>query len=281
MRFNRAVLAGVALACAGLTLFGAKVLAQDRLSEKTLQIFDAAFSSKRKSDNPDPTLRIRSGDELFCVQERPDAVIQVTQIIDDLSSAYDLSWTHVAVSNLLECPIENTDFYIRHDTRPKNDDLRTLMQKTVGSAPPNLEELFPAWAAGYSLDLPGPGSRGFIFTEHRPDAPDFVTRAILLEELVQGILRGSDVPTNEIVSLLGENLASADYALWFEHNPSGLCAVDVILLELMLGESTKSLRTQAEMRAYMQEDFSVLHESAMARADNLEIYSDPRCWHWD
>ena len=248
------------------------------LKNQTVDIFDKAFASKIVDRFGSPVLRVRRGDEIFCIQEPASASIHVGRSIADLSTTFELEWKQIHVENLIECP-ENTTFYILHDKQlPERAKLVELMLEVVGSTPP--DKYFPESALGYSISLPGRNYREFAYIKMRDNAPEWATRSIISEELLHAITRASDVSVSSIVSLLGNHVVSDDYSLWFQHNPRGLCSVDIILMELLLSPSMSHRKHMDHIRSYLVSNFDELVDAAEIRAQNLVSYSDPRCWIW-
>jgi len=243
---------------------------------QSVEIFDKAFASKIVDRFGSPRLKVRNGNEIFCVRENATAPVSAEQVISDLSTAFELNWNKVRVASLSKCP-KDTTFFILHDKQPDESALVNLMLEIAGSAPSNFDEYFPEFSLGYSINIPGPGYRYFVFVKVEEDMPDWISRSILTEEILQATLRASDVPTSNIISLLGENSVSDDYSLWFNHNPSGLCRTDLIFMEMLLGPTTPHLRDMGELRNYLISDFNKLTDSAKIRAQGLEGYVDARC----
>ncbi|MGZ2259398.1 hypothetical protein [Roseobacter sp. A03A-229] len=274
-------LALAAALCGAVALVAGALLAGDDLAQRTKFVFDAAFASKVTDSIRDPILRVRSGSETFCIQDNGATDVGAAALIADVSDAFQLDWTLVEVADLADCPAGETVFYVLQGARPDQAELLDLVETIVGSRPPNPDAIFPEWARGLSVSLPGPGNREFVFASSSADMPDEVARSILSEELLQSILRASDVPSTEIVSLLGEDLRNKDYAQWFHHNPIGFCSVDIILLELLLGPSTAGLHKMDQMRTYLASNFDDLLKAAETRGRGLTSYRDHRCWVWD
>ncbi|WP_370400818.1 hypothetical protein [Sulfitobacter sp. JB4-11] len=228
-----------------------------------------------------PILRVRQGSETFCIQENHATRTWASTLIADLSDAFELGWRQILVDDLAACPEDITTFYVLQGARPDQAALLDLMEGIVGSRPPDPAAIFPEWARGMSVSLPGPGHREFVLASSYSDMPHGVARSILSEELLQSILRASDVDATQIVSLLAEDLRNKDYSAWFENNPMGFCSVDIVLLELLLGPSTANLRKMDQMRAYLTTSFDALLEAAESRAKSLSLYRDPRCWVWE
>ncbi|MCV3272032.1 hypothetical protein [Roseobacter sinensis] len=267
--------------CAGLAALASTLLARGDLAAKTQSIFDAAFASKISDEISNPILRVRNGSETFCIQEHSGAAFPPSRIVSDMAEAFELGWTQVLVDDLADCPTDSTTFYVVQGERPDQSELLDVMERIVGSGPPNPDELFPEWALGLSVDLPGSRHRSFTFSTFADDMPQEVARSIMTEELIQSILRASDVETTEIVSLLGEDLRNKDYSQWFHNNPIGLCSVDIVLLELLLGPSTSGLHKMEQMRAHLRTEFDALLAAAATRAQHLSEYRDDRCWVWE
>ncbi|WP_300059057.1 hypothetical protein [uncultured Roseobacter sp.] len=270
-----------ALLCGGLAALASTLLARDDISSQAERIFDGAFASKMTEQIGDPILRVRTGTETFCIQQDTAAGVPASTLISDLSEAFGLDWRQIEVDDLADCPADKTTFYVLQGARPAQGDLLDLVAGIVGSTPPNPDAMFPDWALGLSVSLPGPGHREFVFATSVADMPGDVARSILSEELLQSILRASDVDSREIISLLGEDLRNTDYAQWFHNNPIGFCTVDIVLLELLLGPSTSGLHKMAQMRAHLTSDFDALLAAAETRAPKLGAYADPRCWAWE
>lgn len=245
-----------------------------------LDVFERAFASKVVDRFGSPRLRIRSGNEIFCIQESAVVPVTVDQLILDLATAFDLDWKRIHVEDIAECP-ENTNFYVLHDKHPDQIKMTELLYEIVGSAPPDLDKKIPESALGYSVNLPGYRKRDFVFITVQEGMPDWVSHSIMSEELLQATLRASDVSysTVRIVSLLVENAVSDDYSLWFEHNPSGFCSLDIILMELLLSPSLSHLKSMEELRNYLTTNYKELVNAAEVRGEALFNYADPRCWN--
>ncbi len=257
-----------------------RFFSQGDTKNQTLDVFDAAFVSKAVDRFGSPVLRVRDGKEKFCIQEPQTAAIYSSKVILDLSNTFRQSWELYHVNNLSDCDIGETTFFVLQGRHPGESEFSKLVENIVGTKPQDPSSIFPEWVKGLSVSLPGLGYREFIFASSYEGVPFHSERSILLEELLQSILRASDIPSNEIISLLGEDSSIENYKLWFDKNPMGLCSVDILLLELVLGPSTSHLRTMEEMRTYLTSNFSELLEAAEVRGESLVQYSDQRCWVW-
>lgn len=271
--------------CGTCVSLAAILFVQGRANERliagqTLGVFEEAFASKVVDRFGSPRLRVRHGEEVFCVQEPQITDIRSSEVISDFSSTFELNWKLSHVENLADCDFDESTFFVLQGRRPKDAEFANLVEKIVGSKPQDPSSIFPEWTKGLSVSLPGLGYKEFVFTSSYEGVPFHSERSIMLEELLQSILRASDVPSNEIISLLGEDLSVENYKLWFDKNPMGLCSVDIILMELILGPSTSHLRTMEEMRGYLVSNFSKLFKVAETRGENLIQYSDHRCWVW-
>lgn len=271
----------VIVLCGVLIIFAGTLLARGGIVGQTQQIFDGAFATKVTDGINNPILRVRNGSETFCIQEAVATKVPAGKLISDLSDAFNLDWKQIHVADLADCPAGETVFYVLRGERPDQTELLDLIEGIVGSRPPDPSSIFPEWARGLSVSLPGPGGRELVFASYGEGMPHDVANSILSEELLQSILRASDVPSTEIVSLLGEDLRDKDYAQWFHNNPMGFCSVDIVLLELLLGPSTTGLHKMDEMRAHLTSNFDELLEAAESRSLTLADYRDPRCWVWD
>jgi len=270
-------------AACGVLAFGSfAYFSRDGVAFKgqALDIFDMAFAPKYSDRVGNPLLRIRTGTEIFCIQEDASTPISVRQLIVDLSTTFDLQWTQDIVKDLSECS-EDTTFYVLHDKHLDQSKVSNLLFEIVGSAPPELDKLFPDDELGFNTTLPGIGNRVFVFIRLREDVPNYISRSIMSEEILQATLSASDVTTSRIISLLGENVISDDYSLWFDHNPAGFCSLDILLMELLLGSSMPAhLTDMKELRDYMSSAFEELVDTAELRGQALYNYADPRCWIW-
>lgn len=253
----------------------------EALKSDTLMMFDETFASKKAEARfVDPVLRVRDGFELFCIQEDLSATTRASMLVKDVSEAFRLDLKLTLTNDLAKCPLEETTFYILQGERPETAKMVSLMDRVVGGVPSEPDKVFLDWAHGYSISLPGPGYREFAFSSSYAGVPDHVVKSILVEEMTHAILRADDVPTDKIVSILGEDLSVIDYVHWFVKNPEGYCSVDILLMELLLGPSTAHLETMGEMRTYIETDFRKLFRAAKKRARDLDYYADSRCWAW-
>ncbi len=275
------IIAFGAVPCAAFAVAASGLFARADIIGDAREVFETAFASKVTAPIPNPILRVRTGTEMFCIESVEGTRVPPADLIDALSDAFELGWKTVAVADLADCPAGETTFYVLQGQRPSQSELLDLIEGIVGSRPPDPDAVFPPWALGLSVSLPGPGHREFVFASETRDMPQEVARSILSEELLQSILRASDVPATEIVSLLGEDQRNTDYAQWFHHNPIGFCSVDVVLLELLLGPSTAGLHKMEQMRAHLSAQGDALLQAAAARAPALAAYSDSRCWGWE
>jgi len=254
----------------------------NHLKSDTLDVFDKAFDKHKKLERfVDPVLRVRDGLEHFCIQEDEAATTRASTLVKDVSDAFGLDWKIHIVDHLIDCAHDETVFIFLQGELLEMSEMEALMERIVGDAPPDMSAVFPAEALGYSISLPGPGYREFAFAITHEALPDDALMSILVEEFTHGLLRGSDIRVNHIVSILGEDHDVIDYHHWFLKNPKGYCAVDILLMELLLGPSTTHLETMREMRTYIETDFPKLFRATSKRARHLEQYADPRCWAWE
>lgn len=86
------------------------------------------------------------------------------------------------------------------------------------------------------------------------------------------------MPSDRIASLRGEDFRVESYETWFEHNPRGLCRIDLILLELFVGDTPAPIRRYYQLRTWLGEHWGALNTAAEARGVPLADYTDPRCW---
>jgi len=228
------------LAIMALTLSILLIERNNRDRWETLRIFDAAFAPESDAHDPNPWIRHRNGLEMFCLTaiKGGGAARELAEsIIAEISVAGDLRFRTEVVEALAQCPGDRTAFFVLLGRHPGDAAIRAELTRLTGFAPPVEAGRFDG-ALGLSISLPGWDNREFIFVH--ADATGFHVpnmKSVLVEELLQLILKARYVPSDRIVSLLGESLRAESYENWFDHNPRGLCRIDLILLELFVGDS--------------------------------------------
>ena len=265
--------AAIALALASV---GARFVGADDRPDtaNALRVFDGAFGT-----GPDAHLNQRDGTELFCLFATPsgeDLRDEAVRLVEGLSAAFDLDWRIARVASPVDCDPDETTFFVVLADRPMPDDFARLAERIVGSRPPHPEETFPPWADGFSVSLPGPGTREIVFvdTEDISRSPEHL-RSILVEEMLQSILRAADVPVTGIVSLLGEDTRDRDD--WFDANAVGLCQLDMVFLELLVGKGAP-IASVGAVRGRLEAGLEDLLDRAATRRAAIEPFTDDRCW---
>jgi len=142
-----------------------------------------------------------------------------------------------------------------------------------------------AKARGFALRIRGDRiygnrRRGFIYVNDTvPQVrsnPDPV-RSIMIEETVHALTTLGDFETDSIISVLGETPDVTYYDDWFDRNPRGLCAADLILLELQVGRTLGHFSRRGRSLEWLDEHSESLRELAPILQTELAQFMDERC----
>ena len=181
------------------------------------------------------------GGETFCVfgKHAETESLRLNNFLQALNRAYDIDFKIVVVTDAVECPWFTT-FYALFNGPVNHVDLAKVMTDISGDEPPMELLLEMSSVSGFSISVPGSRSREFFYVDTESSAvssnPDPV-QSIMIEEVFHSIIELPERATNKIISVLGEDFSVSSYDDWFEKNPTGLCLLDLYLLELALGST--------------------------------------------
>ncbi len=137
-----------------------------------------------------------------------------------------------------------------------------------------------ARARGFTLRVRGDRHRQFIYINDTVPPvrsnPDPVS-SIMIEETVHALTTLGDFETDSIISVLGETLDVIYYDDWFDRNPKGLCAADLILLEMQVGRTLGQLSRRGRSLEWLDEHSRALHELTPTLRTELAQFTDERC----
>jgi len=250
--------------------------------EHALQVFDLAFGPDIDGTETNPVVRPVNRADGVCILALDSGrgfQQKAEQIVGRMSQAFDLDLDVMTVRNMTDCVAAKTAYFVLLASNPGDAAIREVLGEIAGSPPP--KEIGPFdGVLGMSLSLPGTMDRDFLFVDTTDDPAHADNRhAIFVEELLQSMLRAPDIPSETIVSVLGESYQSTDYSEWYNHNPRGLCRVDVILLELLVGKTPlpDTLRYRSA-RETLDTQYDVFRAGSDKTRALLEPDIDPRCW---
>ena len=178
------------------------------------------------------------------------------------------------------CP-EFTTIYVLIGPPVASDPLADILEALGGSRPPATYMSRFAGLRGFAQGLPGNRRREFIYVDDTVPPvhsnPDPV-RSIMIEETVHALTTLGDFETDStMVSVLGKTLDFTYYDDWFDSNPRGLCAADLILLEMQVGRALGRLSRRGGSLEWLEEHSHALREILPTLRTELAEFTDERC----
>ncbi len=142
-----------------------------------------------------------------------------------------------------------------------------------------------AKARGFALHIHGDRNYGnrpreFIYVNDTVPPirsnPDPV-RSIMIEETLHALTTLGDFDSDAIISVLGETPDVTYYDDWFERNPRGLCAADLIMLEMQVGRTLGQFSRRGRSLEWLEEHSESLRELTPILQAELADFTDERC----
>lgn len=260
-----------------ICLFTPNLLAADPVEIHGLQ--QASEIHRALTTRPDKRVaRIWSGTEILCVIAQRDHADQVLNFISALNLAFHTEFNSVNVVNHSACP-SSTSFFILAEGNPTPERLSDVLEDIHGTRPPPGFFMHGVWG-GFSLTLPEIPAREFVFfntlsqSVHSNPLPSV---SIMLEEMLHSFTGLSDLPSNQIYSLLGEDTDVVDYGHWFTKNPKGLCTADLYLLEMAIGPNVRATAFRTTSLEWFSDHQEAIDSSVANAKLKLSDFLDPRC----
>ena len=248
-----------------------------QLKANLIYVFQHAFLHQSESNAIHSTVRIRDGDETFCVSGTQEDTELIQEVVYSISNALNLSWSIIAREELQFCPHEQVSIYVYTDDFVNRSKLIDFFDSAEIPRPPDDIDFFSIPnTKGFTSQIPNGTSLAFIRNKQETEESHY--QSVVIEELLQVILDADDVATDTLISIIAEDHSVADeYSRWFEKNPLGLCVIDLMLLEILLNPNHKHLQYYNQVYSYIRSNFVELRSDAHKLAAKLNHLRDNRC----
>ncbi|MEP3637090.1 MAG: hypothetical protein ABJN14_07510 [Paracoccaceae bacterium] len=243
-----------------------------------IETFTEAFQPMSEARYHDP-IRKWNGIERVCLIHKDSEKLshEIESFLNLISENLNHNFRVFKVSDIIGCDQHSSKIFIvlsnEGNESSQKEYLSKIFDKRVAESYYQFGPL-----KGMSLTEAYPSNLTYIFVSTETlngDNEDALY--VALEEISHSLLGGGDVVTDSIVSILGEDASGIDSENWYERNPRGLCMIDLMYFELLLGDLPPDKRRFSEVLDFFSDNYDDVSMRAIALKEVFLPYLDKRC----